>query len=83
MNYLSHKQNPHLSPPQPPSIAMSNTLAKRNFVTFGSTAGLSILPINFNYLVRVVLVILLLSTDCIYVFCVDLRTNSDYFPIQH
>ena len=22
-------------------------------------------------------------TDCIYVFCVDLRTNSDYFPIQH
>ena len=21
-------------------------------------------------------------TDCIYVFCVDLRTNSDYFPIQ-
>ena len=24
-----------------------------------------------------------LSTHCIYVFCVDLRTNSDYFPIQH
>jgi len=23
------------------------------------------------------------STRCIYVFCVDLRTNSDYFPIQH
>ena len=22
-------------------------------------------------------------THCIYVFCVDLRTNSDYFPIQH
>ena len=22
-------------------------------------------------------------TQCIYVFCVDLRTNSDYFPIQH
>ena len=20
---------------------------------------------------------------CIYVFCVDLRTNNDYFPIQH
>jgi hypothetical protein len=20
--------------------------------------------------------------QCIYVFCVDLRTNSDYFPIQ-
>jgi len=24
-----------------------------------------------------------LSTQCIYVFCVDLRTNSDYFSIQH
>ena len=24
-----------------------------------------------------------LSTQCIYVFCVDLRTNSDYFTVQH
>jgi hypothetical protein len=24
-----------------------------------------------------------LPTQCIYVFCVDLRTNSGYFPIQH
>jgi len=24
-----------------------------------------------------------LPTQCIYVFCVDLRTNSHYFPIQH
>jgi hypothetical protein len=24
-----------------------------------------------------------LATHCIYVFCVDLRTNSDYFPLQH
>ena len=24
-----------------------------------------------------------LPTHCIYVFCVDLTTNSDYFPIQH
>jgi len=24
-----------------------------------------------------------LPTQCICVFCVDLRTNSDYFPIQH
>jgi hypothetical protein len=23
-----------------------------------------------------------LPTKCIYVFCVDLRTNSDYFPTQ-
>ena len=20
---------------------------------------------------------------CVYVFCMDLRTNSDYFPVQH
>jgi len=24
-----------------------------------------------------------LPTQCIYVFCVDLRTNSDYFHIWH
>jgi hypothetical protein len=24
-----------------------------------------------------------LPTQCIYVFCVELRTNSDYFPIQY
>jgi len=24
-----------------------------------------------------------LPSQCIYVFCVDLRTNSHYFPIQH
>jgi len=24
-----------------------------------------------------------LPTQCVCVFCVDLRTNSDYFPIQH
>ena len=25
----------------------------------------------------------ILPTQCIYVFCVDLRTNSNYFPIRH
>jgi len=24
-----------------------------------------------------------LPTQCIYVFCTDLRTNSDYFPVKH
>ena len=24
-----------------------------------------------------------LPTRCVHVFCVDLRTNSDYFPIRH
>jgi len=27
--------------------------------------------------------IYVLHTECVYVFSVDLRTNSDYFPIQH
>jgi hypothetical protein len=27
--------------------------------------------------------IYILRAQCIYVFCTDLRTNSDYFPIQH
>jgi hypothetical protein len=27
--------------------------------------------------------IYVLPTQCMYVFCVDLRTNSDYFPIQY
>ena len=25
----------------------------------------------------------ILPTQCIYVFCVDLRTNSGYFTVQH
>jgi len=24
-----------------------------------------------------------LPTQCIYVFCMDLKTNSDYFPVQY
>jgi hypothetical protein len=24
-----------------------------------------------------------LPTQCVYVFCVDLKTNSDYFPIHY
>jgi hypothetical protein len=24
-----------------------------------------------------------LPTECIRMFCTDLRTNSDYFPMQH
>jgi len=27
--------------------------------------------------------ILCLPTECIYVFCMDLRTNKDYFSLQH
>jgi len=35
------------------------------------------------YIIQVEIKIYVLPTHCIYVFCVDLRTNSNYFPIQH
>ena len=34
-------------------------------------------------IIQVQIKIYVLPTQCIYVFCVDLRTNSDYFTIQH
>jgi len=38
-----------------------------------------------NYMYRQLSIqqIYILPTPCIYVFCLDLRTNSDYFAIQH
>ena len=44
------------------------------------------LSFKFQWLLDVQVIIqqvYVLPTQCIYVFCVDLRTNSDYFPIQH
>jgi hypothetical protein len=38
---------------------------------------------GYLYIVQVYVKIRVLPTQCIYVFCVHLRTNSDYFPIQH
>jgi len=50
-------------------------------------------PHSGHYMYRTVVIICTASLtftnstfcphSCIYVFCVDLRTNSDYFPIQH
>jgi len=36
-----------------------------------------------TFSIPVVAIRTVLPTQYIYVFCVDLRTNSDYFPIQH
>jgi hypothetical protein len=33
--------------------------------------------------VRIITAWYVLPTQCIYVFCVDLSTNSDYFSVQH
>ena len=50
------------------------------------------LTLNFNFQSAVVTFCInkfntqqfyVLPTQCICVFCLDLRTNSDYFPIQH
>jgi hypothetical protein len=41
-------------------------------------SGYYIYIIRFNFKKFYVL-----PTQCIYVFCVDLRTNSDYFTVQH
>ena len=51
----------------------------------GDTALLYPLKPNGHYMYRQFNVrqLYVLPTHCIYVFCVDLRTNSDYFPIQH
>jgi len=55
----------------------------------GLPLTLCLLPIHLkcsgNYMYRQFIIqqFYVLSTQCIYVFCVDLRTNSHYFSIQH
>jgi len=59
---------------------------------YGISAFNSLKP-NGHYMYRAVVIICttsysipifsVLTTQCIYGFCVDLRTNSDYFTIQH
>ena len=65
----------------------------RTLVTICTAQWSPYVPHSGNYMYRTVVTICttrcniqqfhVLSTQCIYVFCVDLRTNSDYFPIQH
>ena len=61
----------------------------------GNEAPISLSPLkpSGHYMYRTVVTICttrfniqqfyVLPTQCIYVFCFDLRTNSHYFPIQH
>jgi len=54
---------------------------------------ISYIPHSIHYMYRTVVTIYtarfntqqsyLPPTQCMYVFCVDLRTNGDYFPIRH
>jgi hypothetical protein len=72
-------------------------IPRNSTVTVSNVASFELLHFSFskdNVWVRVILRIspggyafnnefCILCTQCIYVFCVDLRTNSDYFPMQH
>ena len=65
----------------------------RTVVTICTAQWSLYVPYSGHYMYRTVVTICtarfnicrfyVLPTQCIYVFCVDLRTNSDYFPIQH
>jgi hypothetical protein len=44
--------------------------------------NLSVLSVHYMYRQFNIQQFSALPTQCNYVFCVDLRTNSDYFPIQ-
>ena len=66
------------------------TTQKMSRVTLVGRASVSVsvcvpLQPNSNYMYRQFNIqqFYVLPTQCIYVFCVDLRTNSGYFPIQH
>jgi len=60
------------------SLYSINWLVFINEAVFTARYGLDLIYRQFN--VRQFYV---LPTQCICVFCVALRTNSDYFPIQH
>ena len=65
----------------------------RSVVTICTAQWSLYVPHSGHYMYRTVVTICTTSLtftnstfclhSCIYVFCVDLRTNSDYFPIQH
>ena len=65
----------------------------RTVVTICTVQWSQYVPYSGHYMYRTVVTICTASLtfnnstfcphSCIYVFCVDLRTNSDYFPLQH
>ena len=54
-------------------------------LNYGLLFCLTILQPSGHYMYRQFNIqqLYVLPTQCIYVFSVDLRTNSDYFPMQH
>jgi len=59
-----------------PYTALTDWSAKQRFIPLKPSGHYIYRQFNIQQLY-------VLPTQCIYVFCVDLRTNSDYFPIQH
>jgi len=56
------------------SSLKQNTEYTSNFQNLEVTARTARLNIEKYYFIL---------TECAYMFCTDLRTNSDYFPMQH
>jgi len=53
------------------------------FITYRNTGILKIVNLTLRTARFNIQQFSVLPTQCIYVFCVDLRTNSDNFPVQH
>ena len=60
------------------TLQQSSTDAQQRILPNRESRVLRIYTTRFTVKISYVL-----PTQCVYVFCVDLRTNSDYFPIQH
>ena len=67
------------------AVCRQQESARERQVATESTSLLNPLQSSGHYMYRQFIIqqFYVLPTQCIYVFCVDLRTVSDYFPIQH
>jgi hypothetical protein len=65
---------------RPDKVSTAARLTNVGGKTFFSPSNLAVTVCTTRFNIHKCYV---LPTQCIYVFCVDLRTNSYYFPIQH
>ena len=82
----------HLLPPHNNSVALRNVVPSVRLLQYcrSVTFWRKVTGTSYGSLKSPVVTIFtnihqlyVLPSQCIYVFCVDLRTNSGYFPIQH
>jgi hypothetical protein len=60
------------------TMQLASCELRRWYIPYTEDAVVTLCTTRFN-----ILKICVLPTQCIYMFCVDLRTNSDYFTVQH